>query len=110
MSHVVVFMSTIGESNVSYLRYYVDLKKDVFMHYCCGACKALVSNSVTPNCATPCIDSKFIEVPLHMQVADRFKGMVITCVCVCLYTHHACLHVGVFRRFLQNLPFTQSRD
>lgn len=57
-------------------QYFVDLKKDVVMHYCCSSCKALVGNSTVPNCCDcPCIDCKFIEVPLSIQLADRFKGM-----------------------------------
>ena len=56
--------------------YYVDFKKDTVMHYCCSSCRALVGNSTVPNCcASPHIDSKFIEVPLSIQLADRFKGL-----------------------------------
>lgn len=59
-------------------RHYVDFDKDAVVHLCCSACKALVTNALTPHCCgSPHIDSKFVEVPLNIQLADRFKGMKV---------------------------------
>ena len=57
---------------------YLDLNKDTITHRCCGKCMELLP--ITTKCTKPeCITAKLpdvllLEIPLQMQLMDRFKG------------------------------------
>ena len=91
--------SAIPSSVYALNRYFVDLKKDVVMHYCCGACKALVSNSVTPNCCgTHALTQSLLKYHCIYKLLIRYSHM-----CVCIY-----IHTRGGWKLLQSLPLTQT--